>query len=571
MRWWLAGVVAAAGVITALAVFAIVTRQEVRVLADRSRDIVAARTARIARQLEQTRDPARFLRTENQRFPGYQVWAVDDSGELISDRVVDGIALGDVRNGAQALRRALQGRVFEQEQIRGARDLDNEVLVTAIPIRDDAGLQGAVLARLESPTEFAGVLDELREDALIALGLATLLGIVVGVATATLISRRVGRLAESAELIAAGRLDQPLEQGWADEIGDLARALERMRESLLAGFDVLSSERDKLSAIFAGLRDGVLVVGYDGSLRFSNPAAERLLDDGAPAAELRPLLREAAERGKAEASELRHQDRVYAVHIRDLPAEQAVLAAARDRTEELQRELAEREFVSNAAHELRNPLAGISSTLEVLMAGAKDDPRARDRFLHRLAGDAERLSRIIGALLTLARVEAATEEQAQTIDVSACAEEAVAAAPPPPELRLELDVPVGSSCHADPVLLRQVLVGLLSNAYKHTDPPGRVAIRARRRGADAMLIEVEDTGEGIRPEDQGRVFERFYRSEGAREKDGFGLGLAIAKRMVRVMGGEIGVRSTPGRGSTFWMRLPVHASPRARRTPTAVS
>ena len=95
-----------------------------------------------------------------------------------------------------------------------------------------------------------------------------------------------------------------------------------------------------------------------------------------------------------------------------------MLLVVRDRTEELRRELAEREFVSNAAHELRNPLAGISSAIEVLRAGAKDDPEARDHFLGRLAEDAERMTRLTQSLLTLARVEAEGERETEVVDVN---------------------------------------------------------------------------------------------------------------------------------------------------------
>ncbi len=93
---------------------------------------------------------------------------------------------------------------------------------------------------------------------------------------------------------------------------------------------------------------------------------------------------------------------------------------------------------------------------------------------------------------------------------------------------------------ADPVLLRQVLIGLLTNAFKHTPAPGTVTLRARRRGEDEVVIEVTDTGLGIPPQEVGRVFERFYRGSAQLESEGFGLGLSIAKRMVEVMGGEIG-------------------------------
>ncbi len=110
-------------------------------------------------------------------------------------------------------------------------------------------------------------------------------------------------------------------------------------------------------------------------------------------------------------------DRVYAVGVRKLPAEGAVLAVVRDRTEELRREIAEREFVSNAAHELRNPIAGISGAIEVLRGGAKDDPEAREHFLDRLAQDTDRVSRLTESLLTLARMEAVSEGAGGALDV----------------------------------------------------------------------------------------------------------------------------------------------------------
>ncbi len=255
------------------------------------------------------------------------------------------------------------------------------------------------------------------------------------------------------------------------------------------------------------------------------------------------------------------------MQARRVPAEHAVLLVVRDRTSELQREQAEREFVSNAAHELRNPLAGIMSGIEVLRGGAKDDPDARDRFLGRLAQDAERMTRLTQSLLTLARVEAAGErDPAQVVDVAVAAEESIAAVEVPEGVEIAREVDPDLVAQGDPVLLRQVMIGLLTNACAHTPPPGVVTLRASRGEEQTVTIEVEDTGRGIPAEEQGRVFERFYRGSGTLEGEGFGLGLSIAKRMVDVMGGEIGLRSEPGRGSTFWVRLRA-----AKPTPTPVA
>jgi signal transduction histidine kinase len=116
------------------------------------------------------------------------------------------------------------------------------------------------------------------------------------------------------------------------------------------------------------------------------------------------------------------------------------------------------------------------------------------------------------------------------------------------------------------VLLRQVMIGLLTNACTNTPPPGTVTLRASRGDQSTVTIEVQDTGKGIPAEEQDRVFERFYRGSSTLEGEGFGLGLSIAKRMVDVMGGEIGLQSKPGAGSTFWVRLRA-----AKPTPTPVA
>jgi signal transduction histidine kinase len=303
-----------------------------------------------------------------------------------------------------------------------------------------------------------------------------------------------------------------------------------------------------------------MVVGPDGEVRFSNPAAEPLIErDGRVSELIRPWLIWAEERGAVERDGIRVGDRVYAVGVRRLAAENAVLAVTRDRTEALRREVAEREFVSNAAHELRNPIAGISGAIEVLSAGAKDDPQAREHFLGRLSDDAERVSRLTDALLTLARIDAVGRESSEAIDVSVVIDEAVEAVGRPEGIEVAVELRNGVFAEGDAVLLRQVLIGLLTNAFKNTPAPGAVTLRARREGHADVLIEVEDTGTGIAADEVGRVFERFYRGPRALEQEGFGLGLSIAKRMVDVMGGEIGVDSEVGVGSTFWVRLPAAA------------
>jgi signal transduction histidine kinase/HAMP domain-containing protein len=530
---------------------------------EQAEEITVGRSVRLADRIGDRPPKAAPTLLGDITDPGYAAWVFDQKGDLLTPEIARGIPLSDVPGYRRAVRLAQRGS-------RTVEDLPEDVIRLATPVFREGTPAGAVLARAERPEELQAALEQIRGDrltaALLAVGIAALIGVVI----ASAITSRIKRLAHSAELMTEGQLDEPLEgTGGRDEITALGTALETMRRALRETFSALSSERDRLSAIFDALDHAVIVVGPEGEARFANAAAEEMIaEDGRVTDALLPWLRRASDRGAVENDALRVGDRVYAVGVRKLPAEGAVLAVVRDRTEELRREIAEREFVSNAAHELRNPIAGISGAIEVLRGGAKDDPEAREHFLDRLAQDTDRVSRLTESLLTLARMEAVSEGAGGALDVGIAMEEAAQAVSAPDAIELTVDAEPELVAHGDSVLLRQVLIGLLTNAFKNTPPPGAVTLRARRiePGEEEILIEVEDTGTGIEPGEVDRVFERFYRGSGALEQEGFGLGLSIAKRMVDVMGGEIGVRSEVGVGSTFWVRLPA-----ARPAPTPVA
>src|SRR3954454_12499463 len=436
------------------------------------------------------------------------------------------------------------------------RDADNPTAPPPGPVRIGMRLWlTAAFAAISLITAGAVYLFGDKPQALIA---AIAIGMLAGLMIAIAISHRVVGLARAAGEMAGGSFDAPLKTSGPDEIGDLARALDSMRASLKESFGVLTADRNKLAAIFDGLTDVVMVVDYEGPVRFSNSAASRLLDSsGQPPEVALSQLHRASEVGFSAHPALRIGDRAYAMTARSLPDERAVLAVLRDRTDELRRELAEADFVSNAAHELRNPLAGISGAIEVLQSGAKNEPRDRDHFLSRLAEDAERMNRLTQSLLTLARVESRGVAEREIVDVPAAIRDVAAAVTPPPHVALEVEVEDELAATGDPTLLRQVMIGLLTNAFKNTPPPGTVTVRGRHDGEAEVILEVIDTGTGIPAAEIERVFERFYRRSESRKHEGFGLGLAIARRMVGVMGGQIGASSVHGQGSTFWVRLPV--------------
>jgi len=546
---------AAVALITAGLSFLLLTGSSDEAASQSAADITVGRAIRLADRIGKHSPKHSANQFETITDPGFSAWVFGRDRDVLTSVRSRGVGLLDVESHREAVTMALHGS-------RTVDRLPDRDTMVATPIFRNGQIAGALLVRSEQPQALSKAIASLGGDRLTAALVALAIAIVIGFLIATAITVRVKRLARSAGRITEGELDEPLEgMGGRDEITDLGRALETMRIALRETFGALSSERDRLAAIFDALTDGVMVVGPDGEVRFSNPAAEPLIDsDGKANDVIQPWLIWAQERGAAERDGIRVGDRVFAIGVRKLAAENAVLAVTRDRTEALRREVAEREFVSNAAHELRNPIAGISGAIEVLRAGAKDDPQAREHFLGRLSDDAERVSRLTDALLTLARIDAVGRESSDTIDVGFVIEEAIQAVAPPDGIDVSLDLTTGLAAEGDGVLLRQVLIGLLTNAFKNTPEPGVVTLRARRLEHGEALIEVEDTGTGIAADEVGRVFERFYRGSRALEQEGFGLGLSIAKRMVDVMGGEIGVDSEVGVGSTFWVRLPAAAT-----------
>jgi signal transduction histidine kinase len=202
--------------------------------------------------------------------------------------------------------------------------------------------------------------------------------------------------------------------------------------------------------------------------------------------------------------------------------------------------------------------------MSVELLGERLEPRldARERALLEAASeDVGRLRALVDDLLDLSRIEAGRLELApEPVAPAALVEDAIAAFAVPAEaagLSLAADVTPGLPLAlADVGRIRRVLANLLSNAVRHTLPGGHLAVRALADGPDAVRFEVEDTGEGIAPEDQARIFERFVQVAGSRAAGGSGLGLTLAKELIEAHGGAIGVTSKPGEGSLFWFTLP---------------
>jgi two-component system OmpR family sensor kinase len=236
-------------------------------------------------------------------------------------------------------------------------------------------------------------------------------------------------------------------------------------------------------------------------------------------------------------------------------------------------------FVADASHELRAPITSIRCNLD-LLATAPDLPAEEARAaLKDAQAEATRMGRLVNDLLTLARSDKAVQDvrengykkfnggQVQTVDLDSLLLEVFRQYKPAgenvndnreqgPRLMLQDIMPV--QVYGDPDQLKQVLVALLDNALKYTPYEGSVTL-SLTADQNFAVVKVSDTGIGILPEDLPHIFERFYRADRARSRDrgGSGLGLTIAENIVQEHQGSIEVESTPGKGSTFTLRLPM--------------
>ena len=223
------------------------------------------------------------------------------------------------------------------------------------------------------------------------------------------------------------------------------------------------------------------------------------------------------------------------------------------------------QFVSNASHELKTPLATMKILLESIIYQPDMETEMRTEFLTDINKEIDRLNMIIGDLLTLVsmdsktmRLNRSTFSLAQVVTDTAHRLALVAE-----KNHQELKLSLNDRCelYADCAKLTQVVYNLMENALKYTQEGGTVRVRLVRSGRDAVLT-ISDNGPGIPKEDQGHIFERFYRVDKARSREtgGTGLGLSIVHQMVLAHGGSVSVESEEGQGSTFTVEIPIHQS-----------
>jgi two-component system phosphate regulon sensor histidine kinase PhoR len=261
-------------------------------------------------------------------------------------------------------------------------------------------------------------------------------------------------------------------------------------------------------------------------------------------------------------------ERYMAATVSYLEGAPFALLFLRDLTEQRRLDQLRSDFIANASHEIKTPLASLLGFIETLQGAARHDDAARDRFLPIMAKQGERMARLIDNLMSLSRVEMRAHLRPRDVVVISELVRHACHALEPMASEANIDVQVHSELDGVQVLgdhdeLTQVFINLVHNAIKYGRPGGHVVVNLERQqgGASGVIaISIEDDGPGIAAQHLPRLTERFYRVPGsaAMEKGGTGLGLAIVKHVVNRHRGELRISSKVGAGAKFTVLLTEH-------------
>ena len=378
-------------------------------------------------------------------------------------------------------------------------------------------------------------------------------------------------------LTIAARLD---DQGVSlDGRGGKEAALERLERSAERAqlrVDEARGDSIRLSASFNHLADGVVVVDQRGEIVLRNGVAETFTSPGGDSLTADAIweLLDRTLRGLEGERELRLFGPPRRVlHVRAVPLDDGArpiggVAFLRDVSEARRIENMRRDFVANVSHELKTPIGALGLLAET-MAGEEDAEMLR-RLAGRVLHEAERLERTVEDLLDLSILEAQESPERELIAVERLmtdAAERMASTAEAAAIPIELTEPAGDILVAcDRRQVTSALFNLLDNAVKYSEEGGKVEFSAQVEGF-SVAIRIRDHGIGIPHRDLERIFERFYRVDRTRSRatGGTGLGLAIVRHVAQVHGGDVGVESEEGLGSTFTLRLPLAAASRSGR------
>ncbi|MBL8800844.1 MAG: PAS domain-containing protein [Planctomycetes bacterium] len=458
---------------------------------------------------------------------------------------------------------------------------DHDSYYVAQRVGPDTAPLGVV--RLAAPAEAGSAhTNSLSVGVIAASAVAALATLLFGWTLARRFRAPLAATTDLAEAIARGDYRRSSTSYESAEMRRLSEAIATMTAQLEHRLEMMTVDRNKVLAILSSMVEGVVAVDQNERVVHINTVASKLLDaDPASAVGRRiwevtriPAIQELLDRTRERGEPCSAECTLAAepsnpggavIELRAAPLRDGsgAVLVLNDVTAFRKLESIRRDFVANVSHELKTPLTAIRALVETMIDDREMPEATVRRFLDKIRDQSLRLTTLVSDLLTLARIESnVVTPERRTLDARAIVRECatrVGAVCEKKQITLSVEIPAEPVlANADEESLRQIVDNLLDNACKYTSSGGAVWVRLERQ-AQALELTVRDTGIGIDPRDCERVFERFYRVDKARSRElgGTGLGLSIVKHLVQALGGQVGLQSELGRGSTFHVRLPL--------------
>ena len=485
---------------------------------------------------------------ENLEGKRFRVTWIDTDGTVLFDTQVDQTTM-DSHHDREEFQEALQ--TGYGSATRASSTLMTQTLYEARRLQD-----GTVLRISTSRDSAWALMIDLLQPMVLVTALAMILS--------ALLSRRMAR--RIVEPLNALDLDHPLKNDVYEEVSPLLRRINQQHIQIGSQLETLQRKTDEFAQITGSMQEGLVLLDSAGTILSINPAARRIFGAGENcvgksffavdrSSEMRNAVNDALDRGRG-MTRGRRDGRDYQFDLSRIASDGTVVGAvvlAFDITERLNAEKLRREFSANVSHELKTPLQGIIGSAE-LMENGLVKPEDLPRFVGHIRREASRLVNLIGDIIRLSQLDEGVALPTEEVELLALAEEVRATLETKAaEANVALEV-TGSGFVLQGVrrLLYELLFNLCDNAIQYNVPGGHVLVCVEQN-----RLTVSDTGIGIPPAHQERVFERFYRVDKSHSKasGGTGLGLSIVKHAAASHHAQIDLQSTPGKGTTVTVQF----------------
>jgi len=450
----------------------------------------------------------------------------------------------------------------------------NEFMDYAVPVSDGENLH--IIYVIDTKEELMQIIQQIFAMILQALLLGVVISFVLGYFLSRTITNPVSNLTKKAKRIAEGEFEYKIEVSSEDEIGTLTMAFNDMSSQLQKTMLQMSTENNKFEEILKNMTDGIMAFGVDGKVMHINPVAKKMFkisdtdsiffdsffEESGVNIKLGDLLY-LEEIGITERDIILMDATIkatFSVFEDELDKTRGVIVVLNDVTKQQRLENSRREFVANVSHELRTPLTTVKSYAETLLELETDSTALS--FTNTILSETDRMTRLVKDLLVLSSLDHFQGAVKNKFDMTDLISDVVStmqlvAREQGHRLILDMkkDLPV---FYGDRDKIEQLLYNIISNSIKYTPNGGKIEVVAERVYND-IVIKVIDNGIGIPEKDLPRIFERFYRVDKARSREGggTGLGLAISQGIVEQHDGNIAISSVYGEGTVVAITLPV--------------